>query len=310
MTRLRLLPPLALLAFSSSVGITFFASAPQAQATAAVTSTTSTTAPPATGAPTTTKTTKTKTTTSTTSTTATSTSTTSSTTSGAVLPTTPTTVALAPYSQEDGETLFDANCASCHGVNAAGSSRAPNLVGLGPATVDFWLSTGRMPLATPSAEAEPKQPRFSIPEQMDIVKYVSSLGPGGLGIPVVDVNSGNLSNGFSLYVTNCAGCHAVSGVGDALSNGLSAPSLYYATPTQIAEAIETGPANMPRFSAYQFSAAQLNDVVAYVAKGIQHPDDKGGNGLGHVGPITEGLVALFLGLGSMLGILYWIGDRA
>jgi ubiquinol-cytochrome c reductase cytochrome c subunit len=295
-SRLRLLPPLALVAFAASVGLTFFTSAPQARASAA--------------APSTTKATTKATATSVPATSAPATSAPATSAPSAANFTTPSTLSLAPYSLEDGQTLFAENCASCHGVDATGSSRAPNLVGLGPATIDFWVSTGRMPLASPSVEPEPKQPRFSAPEQLDIVKYVSSLGPGGPGIPEVNLATGNLGDGFSLFVTNCAGCHAVSGVGDALSGGLSAPSLSYATPTQIAEAIETGPANMPRFSSFQFSPAQLNDIVAYVVKGIQHPDDKGGNGLGHIGPITEGLVALFLGLGSMLGILYWIGDRA
>ncbi|MGH9127527.1 MAG: cytochrome bc1 complex diheme cytochrome c subunit [Acidimicrobiales bacterium] len=263
MSRARLLPPLALVAFCSAVGLTFFASSPGAQA--------ATTAAPSTPPP---------------------------------------TISLAPYSLQNGHALFQANCASCHGNDAAGSNRAPNLVGLGPATIDFWVSTGRMPLATPSSEALPKQPRFTPPEQRAIVKYVSSLGPGGPGIPAVNLNGANVGNGFSLFVTNCAGCHAVTGVGDALSNGLSAPSLFYATPTQIAEAIRTGPSNMPRFTDFQFNQSQLNDIVAYVSKDIQHPDNRGGNGLGNVGPITEGLAALFLGLGSMLVILYWIGDRA
>src|ERR1700694_533795 len=59
-----------------------------------------------------------------------------------------------------GKVLFIYNCSTCHGTNAVGSVRSPNLVGLGPATVDFWVSTGRMPLATPSSQATIKPPRF------------------------------------------------------------------------------------------------------------------------------------------------------
>ncbi|MGH9070361.1 MAG: cytochrome bc1 complex diheme cytochrome c subunit [Acidimicrobiales bacterium] len=284
MHRIRLLPPLALLGFSSALGLTFFASSPGATAAA-----TPAVATPAATTP------------------AVTTPASTSTTAGST--TTPPTLSLDASSVQNGQLLFVANCASCHGESASGSSRAPNLVGLGSATIDFWVSSGRMPLATPSAEAEPKQSRFTRPEQLDIVKYVTSLGPGGPGIPSVDLNGADVGQGFSLFSTNCAGCHAVGGVGDALSNGLSAPSLSYATPTQVVEAIQTGPANMPRFSSFQFNAAQINDITAYVTQHIQHPADRGGNGLAHVGPITEGLVALFLGLGSMLGLLYWIGDR-
>src|ERR1019366_8245841 len=46
-----------------------------------------------------------------------------------------------------GQALFAANCSSCHGPEALGTTRAPNLQGLGAGTVDFWVSTGRMPLA-------------------------------------------------------------------------------------------------------------------------------------------------------------------
>ena len=42
-----------------------------------------------------------------------------------------------------GEKLFNANCASCHGVGAAGSDAAPSLIGVGAAAVDFQVGTGR-----------------------------------------------------------------------------------------------------------------------------------------------------------------------
>lgn len=321
MRRFWLLPPLALVAFSGAVGVSFFASAPGAQG-ASPTRPTTTTSPKPTGARAQTTAKPPGARAQTNAKPAGARAKTTATTPTAVTPapptraanpagsTTPPTISLASASLDYGRALFNASCASCHGVDAKGSDRAPNLVGLGPATVDFWLSTGRMPLATPTAEALPKKPEFTPAEQRDIVKYVSSLGPGGPGIPDVNLKGADLGIGFSLFVTNCAGCHAVTGVGDALSNGLSAPSLFYATPTQIEEAIQTGPNNMPRFSSYQFSPAQLNDIAAYVSKDIAHPYDRGGNGLGNVGPITEGLVGLFLGLGSMLGVLYWIGDRA
>mgnify|MGYP002354180258 CR=1 FL=1 len=36
---------------------------------------------------------------------------------------------------EDGEKLFQANCATCHGPNAEGTTEAPSLVGVGAAAV-------------------------------------------------------------------------------------------------------------------------------------------------------------------------------
>ena len=52
-----------------------------------------------------------------------------------------------------------ANCSSCHGPEALGTQRAPNLQGLGAGTVDFWVSTGRMPLAN----TERRRPSASLP---------------------------------------------------------------------------------------------------------------------------------------------------
>ena len=46
---------------------------------------------------------------------------------------------------EEGKKLFLANCASCHGQNGEGSDVAPSLIGVGAASVDFQVGTGRMP---------------------------------------------------------------------------------------------------------------------------------------------------------------------
>ncbi|MGH9062890.1 MAG: cytochrome bc1 complex diheme cytochrome c subunit [Acidimicrobiales bacterium] len=279
--RTRFLVPTALVAFVAAIGVSFFASAPPARAQSAG----GASSPPPTGiAPALT------------------------TTTGVSSP--PSTVSLAEASVQKGHDLFQANCASCHGATALGSSRAPNLQGLGAATVDFWVSTGRMPLSFPAAEAPVKKPRFNPREIRDIVKYVTSLAPGGPGIPNIDLKGANMGAGFALFATNCAGCHGVTGVGDALSNGLSAPSLYRVGSTQVAEAMRTGPGNMPRFGPGEFTQQQIYDIVDYVVRGgIQQPYDKGGHGLGHIGPITEGFVALFIGLGGALLFIYWVGDR-
>ena len=67
-----------------------------------------------------------------------------------------------------GQALFAANCSSCHGPEALGTTRAPNLQGLGAGTVDFWVSTGRMPLANSSVQATRKPPRFNRLQTLEI----------------------------------------------------------------------------------------------------------------------------------------------
>jgi ubiquinol-cytochrome c reductase cytochrome c subunit len=208
-----------------------------------------------------------------------------------------------------GQPLFVANCSSCHGLSAEGTNRGPNLVGVGAATVDFWVSTGRMPLAYPGAQAVRKPVLFTRTQQLGIVSFVTSLGAGGPGIPAVNTGSASQSNGNDVFGLNCAGCHVITGVGDALANSAFAPSLYQASPTQIAEAIRTGPGNMPRFGPGTLSDQDVNDVVRYVTY-LQHPANPGGAGLGHVGPVTEGFIAIVVGLGVLILAAYWIGIRA
>jgi ubiquinol-cytochrome c reductase cytochrome c subunit len=212
-----------------------------------------------------------------------------------------------------GNVLFQLNCASCHGATALGTDRAPNLVGLGGATVDFWVSTGRMPLADTSQQAIRKPVRFSHRQIQEIVAYVTSLAPpavSGPGIPVVHLKYADLPTGNSLFVLNCASCHTITGAGDALADGFYAPSLHKATSTQVAEAVRTGPGNMPRFSTGALSDKQVADIVSYVKGPVQHPNNAGGLALGGIGPVAEGFIALLIGVGICMLLAFWIGDRA
>jgi ubiquinol-cytochrome c reductase cytochrome c subunit len=212
-----------------------------------------------------------------------------------------------------GRVLFEASCSSCHGTDASGSAIAPNLQGLGPATVDFWVSTGRMPLADATKQPIRKPPRFDRTQTLEIAAFVSSLVPTSSdfpsGVPSVDRAQASLPEGNSLFVLNCAGCHTITGSGDALANGAYAPSLHKATPTQVAEAIRTGPTNMPHFGPGNLSDRQVADIVAYVTETIQHPNNKGGVSLGGIGPVAEGFIGLLIGVGGLMLIAFWIGDR-
>lgn len=217
---------------------------------------------------------------------------------------------LNPASISLGRVLFVANCSSCHGATAQGTSRGPDLQGLGAATIDFWVSTGRMPLADPVTQPIRKPPRFTRSQTLAIDAYVSSIVSGGNGVPKVNLGDASLSAGEGLFATNCAACHTITGVGDALANSVYAPSLHLATPTQIVEAIRTGPLNMPRFGPGNLSNQQVADIAKYVTDVIQHPNDAGGFGLGWIGPVAEGFVAILIGLGLLMVVGYWIGGRS
>jgi ubiquinol-cytochrome c reductase cytochrome c subunit len=209
-----------------------------------------------------------------------------------------------------GHKLFEENCSSCHMPTAQGSAAAPSLRGVGPATVNFWVTTGRMPAAAPlQVQATIKPPRLSVKEANEVAAWINSLTPSAPYIPAVNVKSANLTEGASLFALNCAACHTITGAGDALAYDTFAPTLHAATARQVAEAIRTGPGNMPRFTG-NLTDAQVRDVVAYVTEKIKHPTNPGGFGLGGVGPVTEGFVALLFGVGGLMLVSFWIGDRA
>jgi ubiquinol-cytochrome c reductase cytochrome c subunit len=214
-----------------------------------------------------------------------------------------------------GRALFLQNCASCHGneangVPANGTDGAyPNLVGLGPATIDFWIESGRMPAADPrTVEAIRRVPRLNHDQALAVAAWVNSLSPSYPSIPTPNLAIANVSDGAALFALNCAACHTIEGDGDALASGTYAPSLRHIPAVQVAEAIRTGPANMPRFTG-NLSDYQVNDIVKYVTTEIQHPNNPGGFGLGGLGPVAEGFVGLALGVGVLALVGFWVGER-
>jgi ubiquinol-cytochrome c reductase cytochrome c subunit len=207
----------------------------------------------------------------------------------------PATVDSAQISQ--GHTIFLQDCATCHGTGAQGQPGvAPGLIGVGAAAVDFQVSTGRMPAAELGAENARKPPVLNKAQTHAVAAYIASLG-GGPAIPSaaqVSTSGADVGLGQQLFVADCAQCHNFVGAGGALTQGKFAPALTQSTPTQIYEAMLTGPEAMPVFNDSTVTPDQKRDIVAYVT-GVRSETNPGGFSLGRIGPVTEGLVA-FLGL--------------
>ena len=79
---------------------------------------------------------------------------------------------------EEGKQIFLKGCSSCHGLNAEGASIAPSLIGVGAASVDFQVGTGRMPMADMSTQAMRKPRVYNEEETAALAAYVASLAPG------------------------------------------------------------------------------------------------------------------------------------
>ncbi|QXJ25271.1 c-type cytochrome [Actinomadura graeca] len=240
----------------------------------------------------------------------------------------------------NGKQLFNKNCASCHGLNAEGTKDgkgkpiAPSLIGVGAASVDFQVSTGRMPAMNPGAQMPRKEPippfdtsiktdyeekekreeaerRKAEAEKnlADLRAYIASLG-GGPEIPpasAVDPKTGNVALGGKLFRTNCAQCHNFTGQGGALTGGKYAPPLNNSdvTPTQIYEAMLTGPQAMPVFNDSTLTPKDKQAIIAYLVQTREEPNP-GGNGLGRIGPVSEGLAGWLIGIGLLVLAAMWI----
>jgi ubiquinol-cytochrome c reductase cytochrome c subunit len=209
-----------------------------------------------------------------------------------------------------GRALFAEGCATCHGLNAEGTSVAPSLVGAGAAAVDFQVSTGRMPLAAPVPQAPRKAPQYDPVQISQMADFVASLGPGP-EIPSaadLDTTNADLVRGGELFRTNCAQCHNFAGSGAALTQGKYAPSLMEAQPKDVFQAMLTGPQNMPVFGNGTLSVSDKQDILKYVGH-LQTQVQPGGLALGGFGPVTEGLF-VFIAFAMLFGAAtVWIGAK-
>ena len=207
----------------------------------------------------------------------------------------------------NGKVLFQANCSSCHGLEAQGTDQAPSLIGAGSAAVYFQMSTGRMPAKEVGAENERKPTLFTEKEILDIGEYIQSIG-GGPQVPTpeqVSTEGADTALGSQLFSANCAQCHGFAGAGGALTYGKDAPALTQSTPTQIYTAMLTGPEAMPVFSDGTIPPQAKRDFIAYI-EATKAEANPGGFSLGRTGPITEGLVIFLGGVGFLVLIAMWL----
>jgi len=213
---------------------------------------------------------------------------------------------------EEGERIFLKGCSSCHGINLEGSAIAPALLGVGAASVDFQVATGRMPVADMSVQIARKKPVYNEKQVEALAAYVSSLAPG----PEVPGESqlnyerdGSIAEGGELFRTNCAMCHNFAGQGGALSQGKYAPTVMGVLPRHIYEAMVTGPQSMPVFSDKTITPEEKLSIIKWI-KAAEAEPQLGGASLGRVGPVTEGLLVWTLGLGLLVGVAVWLAMKA
>ena len=222
-----------------------------------------------------------------------------------------------------GRELYLTGCSSCHGLNGEGITTknggqyGPPLVGVGAAAVDFQVGTGRMPMAAPAAQAPDKEVVYSEEEIEQLSAYVAALGPGP-SIPTEeqydpdaipeDEREEAVVRGGEFFRTNCTACHNFAGSGGALPNGKYAPSVIGVDPKYIYEALVTGPQQMPVFSDEVLTPEDKRDIIAYI-QSIEETPKYGGFNMGGLGPVSEGMFAWIVGIGSCVAFAIWIASH-
>jgi ubiquinol-cytochrome c reductase cytochrome c subunit len=216
-----------------------------------------------------------------------------------------------------GKLLFDQTCSSCHGSRGqrrlpdGQATIGPNLQGVGAATVDFWVTTGRMPATDVAAvEAERKPPRLTDKQALEVAAYINSLDPSVPGRAHPAPEGGQRRRRRHLFSLNCAACHTITGPATPWPSaptprrcrtGRSPPSRW---PRPCGSGRPTCPG-----SRATSATAQVRDVVAYVTEKIQHPTNPGGPARWR-GPGGRGLRRPALGVGGLALICFWIGERS
>jgi ubiquinol-cytochrome c reductase cytochrome c subunit len=219
-----------------------------------------------------------------------------------------------------GHQLFLVGCSFCHGNNGQGvktldgNQLGPPLAGVGAAAVDFQVGTGRMPAVQPGPQMPQKKPVYTQDEIDELAAYVASLGPGPDVPNPADYSLAGLSaeqrqeaitRGGEIFLTNCTACHNFEGSGGAMPKGGFAPKIHGVEPKYIFEAMLTGPQAMDNFSNGNLSVEEKRDVIAYL-QSIQDNPEYGGFGMGGIGPVSEGMFAWIVGIGSLVGVATWI----
>lgn len=216
-----------------------------------------------------------------------------------------------------GQEIFGARCALCHGETGRGieddgsPAHGPSLIGVGAASVDFMIRTGRMPLENANERLRHSEPHLTDAEREAVIAYVTSLAPGeGPEIPDVDGwETANLAEGMELFTTNCAACHGPTAQGIAVGQKDVSSTLDVATPLELVEAIRTGPGVMPVFGEEALPEHEVDAIVAWVMH-LREREAPGGAQIGRSGPVSEGLIAWVVGLGLLTVVMYLLGEKS
>lgn len=209
----------------------------------------------------------------------------------------------------EGEALFNANCATCHGMDAVGSDNGPSLIGVGAASVHFQVGTGRMPMQMNGPQAQVKPVQFTEEQTLQMSAYVASLAPGP-AIPDAQYTQadGDAAHGAELFRINCAMCTTwplpvvpSPRVSSRRSFRRSTPSTSTSHADRPAEH-----AGLQRHEPHAAGQGRHHHAISWMT---ENTNMVGGYNLGGVGPVAEGLFIWVFGIGGAVAFAIWLTSR-
>jgi cbb3-type cytochrome c oxidase subunit III len=169
--------------------------------------------------------------------------------------------------QANGQKLFQAKCAGCHTLSAAGASGTvgPNLDDAfrGDKQQNFKASTLQDVVLVQIRQPSPPMPKNLVKgaDAQDVAAYVAAVaGTGNANAP----SPSQLGNdGKKIFKAECASCHTLK---DAGTTGTIGPNLDQVKPAQavVQHQVEVGGGVMPAFKG-KLSDAQIAAVAKYVS---------------------------------------------
>ncbi len=247
---------------------------------------------------------------------------------------------LDPALVQQGENIYGQACVLCHGPEGTGlvndtRAQGPSLIGVGAASVDFMVRTGRMPAVSAFDPLIRRQSSYTQTERAALSAYVTRLtldaieaqderrqaatdaGESfdevtievGPGIPTVgNLDDTDQARGLELFTSNCAACHGPTAAGIAVGRNDVSSNLEGVEPIVVAEAIRVGPGVMPVFGTDTLPQDDLEAIVGWV-EDVTQRSSPGGVRVGRGGPVNEGLIAWVVGIGLLGSIIYLLGER-
>ena len=184
--------------------------------------------------------------------------------------------------------------------------RGPALRGVGAAAADFYLSTGRMPLADPTDE--PVAPSRDTRAPTSTRSSPTSARFGGPPLPRVDPARGDVATREATFTEHCAGCHQIVGRGrHRHRRGRARPRRRDADPGR-----RGGPRRPVPDAGVLGRASSISATLDSIARYVQStrtPTTAAAGASATSGPIPEGMVAWLLAGAPCSLVARLIGER-